>query len=357
VGDQVCSGCHSDIYTTYMSSCHPWNLNLIQNAAPPDYPFSQLSSPPDGYQWSDILYVISGYNWKALFVNLEGYIITDSPGSSGNADYLNQYNLANNMLNFSATWTSYHPGEAELPFTCGSCHTTGYRPQGNQQGLPGLIGTWAQDGVRCEACHGPGSLHMTNPQGISMRIDRDAQACTSCHQRTTAEMLTVENGFISNHEVAMDLLPGPHMVIDCITCHDPHSGVVQLRQAGPNTTQVECSTCHWQEAAYQNNSRHALMGVSCVACHMPRLIQVAQGNPALFRGDFRTHRMAIDPTQIGQLSADGTQVLPQIGLDFACRQCHGAGMGTPKTDEELITAAVGYHQRPELPSPEETPAP
>jgi len=358
VGDQICSGCHSELAAAYMQSGHPWNLNLIQNATAPEYPFSEIPTPPDGYEWADILYVISGYNWKARFVDLEGYIITDAPDSSGNSDFLNQYNLPNQDLDFTANWVSYHAGEADLPFTCGSCHTTGYSPQGSQNDLPGLVGTWAQEGVRCEACHGPGSLHIGNPEGISMQIDRDAAACTECHERTTADMLSVEDGFVSNHEDAYDLIQGHHTVIDCVTCHDPHSGVVQLRQAGLPTNQIECATCHWEEAAYQNNERHPLMGVTCVTCHMPRLIQLAQGDAETFTGDFRTHRMAIDPTQIGQFSDDGTQVLPQIGLNFACRQCHGSGMGTVKTDEELISAALGYHERPELLStPEVTPTP
>jgi hypothetical protein len=56
--------------------------------------------------------------------------------------------------------------------------------------------------------------------------------------------------------------------------------------------------------------------------------------------------MAIDPNQIGQFSEDGTTILPQIGLDFACRHCHVQGMGTPKTDDELKAVANGYHNPP-----------
>jgi hypothetical protein len=358
VGDQICSGCHTDIYTTYMQSGHPWNFNPVENATPPEYPFSNVNTLPEGYEWSDILYVISGYNWKAVFVNLDGYIITDAPGSSGDSAYLNQYNIGNSTLGFDAGWASYHSGEPDLAFTCGSCHTTGYNPQGIQDGLPGLVGTWAQPGVRCEECHGPGSLHMSNPQGIAMQIDRDAARCSQCHVRTTAESLTVEGGFISNHTVTGDLLQGRHTVIDCVTCHDPHSGVVQLRQTEVQTTNIACQNCHWVQAAYQNNTRHVGMNIACIECHMPRLISVAEGNAETFTGDFRTHRMAINPTQIGQFSTDGTQVLPQLGLDFACRHCHGSGFGTLKSDDELINAAVGYHDRPVVtPTPEMTPTP
>jgi len=79
---------------------------------------------------------------------------------------------------------------------------------------------------------------------------------------------------------------------------------------------------------------------------MPRIVKSAWGDAAKFTGDIRTHMMGIDPTQIGQFSEDGKVALSQIGLDFACRHCHVEGVGLPKTDEELIRAATGYHSRP-----------
>ncbi|HLE53091.1 MAG TPA: hypothetical protein VI755_13585, partial [Anaerolineales bacterium] len=65
-------------------------------------------------------------------------------------------------------------------------------------------------------------------------------------------------------------------------------------------------------------------------------------------GDIRTHLMKINPNQIGQFSEDGTTSLSEIGLDFACRHCHVAGgKASPKTDEELMQKAQGYHIPPE----------
>jgi hypothetical protein len=57
--------------------------------------------------------------------------------------------------------------------------------------------------------------------------------------------------------------------------------------------------------------------------------------------------MAIDPTQVGQFSEDGKTALSQISLDFACRGCHvEGGKASPKTDEQLIDKATGYHNPP-----------
>jgi hypothetical protein len=329
-----------------MQSGHPWKLNPVVDGQPPDYPFTELTELPIGYTWNDILYVIGGYNWKARFIDKQGYIITDEPGKSGNAEYLNQWNFANTIIGKEAGWVTYNSGQAELPYNCGACHTTGYSPSGNQDDLPGLIGTWAQPGIRCEECHGPGSVHISNPQGVDMKIVRDSEECGACHRRGEVESVNAKNGFIEHHEQYEELYQGKHIVLECIDCHNPHAGVVQLRQASLQTTRTQCENCHWEQAKYQNNVVHGMMGVQCISCHMPRIVKTAWGDPEKFTGDIRTHLMSIDPNQISQFSEDGTVVLSQIGLDFACRQCHGSGLGSVKTDEELIAAATGYHDRP-----------
>lgn len=75
------------------------------------------------------------------------------------------------------------------------------------------------------------------------------------------------------------------------------------------------------------------------------MVKSTVGNAEKFTGDIRTHLMAIDPNQIEQFNEDGSVALSQIGLNFACRHCHGAGLATEKTDDELIEAAIGYHGR------------
>lgn len=353
VGSATCGGCHSEIYDTFMKSGHPWKLNPVVNGQPPDYPFSNLSRPPEGYSWNDISYVIGGYHWKARFLDKEGYIITDAPGHTGDSDYPNQWNLANPAIDMSAGWAQYKSGTEKLPYDCGECHTTGYTKQGHQDGLPGIVGSWAEPGIQCEACHGPGNLHASNPQGIRMFIDRDAASCGQCHMRDVQEQVDAQDGFIQHHEQYEELFQSKHITLDCVVCHDPHSGVVQLRQANAPTTRTTCENCHWQQAQYQDNTVHQRMGLACVECHMPRIVKSAWGDPAKFTGDIRTHLMAIDPTQVEQFytvkDADGnekTYSISQIGLNYACRHCHGAGLASAKTDAELIEAASGYHDRP-----------
>jgi Collagen triple helix repeat (20 copies)/Cytochrome c554 and c-prime len=347
VGSAACQVCHSDIFDTFSKSGHPWQLVKVDSGQAPTYPFSEVPSPPDGYTWNDIAYVVGGYEWKARFLNQDGYLITGPPGAAGSADYLNQYNLANDALGKSADWVAYHSGETDLPYDCGSCHTTGYSPQGHQDDLAGINGTWAEPGVQCERCHGPGSQHISNPRGIRMLIDRDGELCAECHRGTVTGPMPVKDGLIQMDDQYADMFQSKHLALDCVTCHDPHSGVAQLRQAGEPTTRTACETCHFQEAKYQNSTVHPNVGVTCVDCHMPAIAQVAWGNADTFAGDVHVHMMAIDPTQISQLSEDGATALPQLSLDSACRGCHvDGGRAGPKTDEQLMERATGYHNRP-----------
>ncbi len=349
VGSAACAECRQDTYDVFMMSGHPYKLNRVVDGQPPVYPFTDVTQLPEGYTWDDILFVIGGYNWKYRFVDKEGYIITNPPGETGNAEYLNQWNFANEAVGNEAGWSKYHSGEEKKPYDCGSCHTTGYSPAGNQEGLPGLIGTWAEEGIMCEECHGPGSLHAAAPEGVAMAIERDAELCGACHRRGDVESINAKGGFIQHHEQYEELFQSKHITIDCVTCHDPHSGVVQLRKAEVQTTRTLCESCHFQEAKYAAVEKHGTF-VECVDCHMPRITKSAVGNADLFTGDIRTHLMAIDPLQVGQFNEDGTVALSQVSLDFACRHCHNAaGFATEKTNEELINAAYGYHQRPESP--------
>jgi predicted CXXCH cytochrome family protein len=348
VGDQLCSGCHFELSQAYMKSGHPWSLTAISEGVLPDYPYTQISALPQGYTARDISYIIGGYHWKSLFVDSRGYIITGAPGSTDDTNYLNQYNYGNLALGLSSGWTSYHAGEVDMSFTCGECHTTGYEASGNQDNLSGIVGTWAETGVRCERCHGPGSLHANDPKGIQMQVERDSALCRDCHEYVPTASLEVKNGFIQHGDMLGDLSQSKHLLLECLTCHDPHSGAVQLQQEDKQATRVLCQDCHYKEALFQNNPRHMAVNIGCTDCHMPRLIQSGVANPQGFTGDMRTHVVAIDPYALSQFNEDGSLATGQISLDYACRRCHG----TTKTYEQLFSVANGYHQVPE---PQQTP--
>ena len=327
-----------------MQSGHPYKLNKVENGQPPVYPYTEVPEVPEGYTWDDVTYVIGGYNWKARFIGTDGYIIT---GPEGADPFGAQYNFANPIVGNDPHWVTYHQGEKKA-YNCGPCHTTGYSndPDAHQDDLPGLIGTWTEPGVQCEACHGPGSLHAANPRGVKPVVDRDSEQCGKCHYRGVPEEVDASGGFIKHHEQYEELFQSKHLALKCVDCHDPHAGVIQLRKAKVQTTRTLCENCHFKEAKYQASTIMREF-VACIDCHMPRITKSAVGNAAKFTGDIRTHMMAIDPVQIGQFTEDGKLALSQLSLNFACRSCHvEGGIAHNYTDGELRQESYNYHARP-----------
>ncbi len=335
VGSAACANCHQGTYDTFVQSGHARAMTPVEGQAPRFLPTTAQRTPPEGLAWSDIAYVVGGFNWKALFVGNDGMLVTGEAA---------QFNLDNNQLEAGNEYVAYHPGE-EKPFDCAACHATGYDSRATTDGMPGMVGAFNQPGVQCEACHGPGSLHVNNPRSFALKVSREAQECRDCH---TSGDLIAADGFIqhTSHEYG-DLFPGKHALIDCVDCHDPHTAVVSPREDHVPFLEATCEGCHFRQA--QVEKVHTRIRVTCAQCHMPQLIQNAIGVPESFMADMKTHQVVINAGQIGQFAEDGS-ILPQIGLDYACRQCHNSdlGIGPALSDDVLLNAAQGYHE-PEPP--------
>ncbi|NJN45022.1 MAG: hypothetical protein HC806_10090 [Anaerolineae bacterium] len=299
VGSEKCGECHEEAYAKFILSGHPYKLVKIEDGQPPVYPYDNvtggLDELPEGYTWADITYVIGGFGWKARFIGKDGFIITNPPGETGATDYLNQYNYANEFVDTDAGWVTYHSGEENLPYNCGTCHTTGYRPEGHQDDLEGIIGTWAFPGIQCEECHGPGNLHSADPYGHLMVLDRSNQLCGECHIRGDKAKIDAKGGFTQHHEQYEELYNSKHFATQCIACHDPHaSSIYEDPDVNPNKgIRQTCDTCHWQQT-YDNAKSH--FSVSCTDCHMANTGKTAVGNLETFRGDISSHLFAINPT-------------------------------------------------------------
>ncbi len=341
VGSEKCGNCHEEQYAEFILSGHPYKLTKVENGERPRYPYDAITggvkNPPEGYTWDDITYVIGGYGWKARFMDKDGYIIT------GDENATTQYNFANRTVGNQAGWVAYHAGEQKA-YTCGTCHTTGYNPDGHQDGLEGIIGTWAAPGVQCEACHGPGSLHAEDPYGIEMNVEYASQLCGECHVRDNPAEIDASGGFEKHHEQYEDLYNSKHFAISCVTCHDPHaSALYSDDEVNPNKGIVQqCESCHWENAAVQNNEKHE--NLACTDCHMPPLGKSAQANLDIFTGDVHSHQFAIntDP-DAPQFYDDGAKVMPYLTLSYACQHCHNGEVNAVKELDELAADAKGYH--------------
>ncbi len=325
-GSENCAGCHAEIFENYSRSGHPLKIQRI-DGNPPVYPSGTspgVPAPPPGIDWPEISYVIGGYGWKARFMDREGYILT--------GEQTRQFNLANDRLGTAGGWSGYDPQTApRKPYTCGGCHTTGWRETGpdgpHQDGLPGIHGIWKDPGVTCEACHGPGALHAASPkQTATLSTEPN---CKSCHVRGDVEKIDAKGGLVRHHEQYEDLLASPHQAVGCLACHDPHKSAKY--GFGGFKGQSTCLECHQQETVVMAPNAHS----ACISCHMPFAGKSAVSTTIAYKGgtmpqgDIRSHifrietspdwNMFTDDGRFVRIDASGRAAL---SLENSCLGCH-----------------------------------
>ncbi len=298
-GSDACLSCHQQQYNDWRVSGHPYKLMPAQQARSRPIPL------PEGYSWEDISYVVGGYKWKVRYLDNTGHIITSAGGKPGK----NQFNLA------TGSWVDYEAGKSKK-YDCGRCHTTGYSPEGHQDGLPGIVGTWAAPGIQCEACHGPAQAHVASGGDAKLvSVNSSAELCGRCHVRGDPNKIPAKGGFIQHHEQYNELLASPHQGLSCVDCHDPHKKAEFSVRTG-------CDTCHSDVQQAFVGSAMQRVGVSCEDCHMPMATKSAV-SLGPHRGDVKTHlfRISTDPAA-SMFTPDGAFAREFVTLEFACLQCH-----------------------------------
>jgi hypothetical protein len=314
VGSKFCISCHSATHThpeSHQKHGHAHALKKITNGQPPSYAFhydrrnpilmpgaytDNIKDLPYGMTWNDVAYVIGGYKWNALFIDKQGKIVTGA-----NANYLYFEDYTYYEQEFGPYPLDNTAGQGQADFTCGPCHTTGYSAEGNQDGLPGIIGTWEEEGVQCEACHGPGEKHAAS--NLKADIVKDVNVCRNCHVNGDPTRIEVSyDGMIMSHQQWEEMEQGPHaplrnpqFALGCITCHtDPHATAAykdSTNLPGP----LICLSCHadrWLDANWM-----AGYFDNCVICHMGHVDQSGLPAPLIdsmsLHADIRTHVVSI----------------------------------------------------------------
>jgi len=306
IGSEQCANCHRDIYRDWLNSGHHLQL---RPAAKADH--ANIALPP-GYGWKDISYVVGGIKRKTNFVDQNGYLITAAK-DGGSAK--TQYNLE------SESWSFYLPG-AKKAYDCGPCHTTGYSRSGHQHGLPGIVGTWVEDGVGCENCHGPSRRHANEPRHAPGRLVT-AAICEDCHQRGGIDNRPLpEAGLVRHHEQINELKLGAHKGLSCLNCHNPHQKASQAKD--------NCTICHSKLYHEYKNSVHGQAEIKCFECHMPRITQQVISRVS-YIGEVRTHlfKINVDPdanmfTNIKEAGTESTFTKPFVTVEYVCLSCHGS---------------------------------
>lgn len=250
---------------------------------------------------------------------------------------------------------------------CADCHSTDLKK--NYDVASGKYHTsWSEIDVSCEACHGPGSLHVEQAKSKSLFWDRtrgyalaklkgtsnvpQIQACAPCHSRRRIVAPDYTAGcnyydYFSNEVLTATAYHADGQILDevyeytsfleskmfhknvkCSDCHDPHSA--QLKHTG---NQV-CTSCHQHPAGKYdgtNHHRHPMgsIGAQCVECHMPQATY-----------------MDVDPRRDHSFRVPRPDLSVKLATPNACSRCHLRDERLPLATAEENQQAVP--ERPEL---------
>ena len=246
-------------------------------------------------------------------------------------------------------------------FMCADCHSTNVRKK-YDAATGRYATTFAEISVSCEACHGPGSTHVSwarkegdwqrlkgrgllialdEREGVSWardattgepgrstarRSQREIEMCARCHARRghlhedhvhgqrldddyrvalLDDDLYYPDGQIKGEVYEYGSFVQSRMFaegVTCSDCHDPHRP--ELRASGDNL----CLQCH-AEATYFTAKHHfhaaGSAGARCVDCHMPA-----------------TTYMVVDPRRDHSLRVPRPDLTVKLGVPNACNGCH-----------------------------------
>lgn len=343
VGSESCADCHADYWSSYQSHGMARSLYALTPETTVErfdgtvvrddrLGFSYRAYREDDRFFQEEYRLDAAGNRTHRLVREMQYVV-----GSGSAARTYLVEVEGRYVQLPLTWYTqdggrwdFSPGYRErnarfdriVPDRCMTCHTgTHNRGETLPVGLAdGLFEGLAQ-GIGCEQCHGPGSVHVdarllddgpaqgpdytiVNPKHLS--LDRRLDVCQQCHLNGTVSLLR-------EGREAFDFRPGEPLTahvalfnldteaegaiavishadrmrlsacftesleasrpMDCVTCHNPHEG---FRDAGPDYFNRTCMSCHavaplqdrmpTPELAAQHDA-----AVNCFACHMPRV--------------------------------------------------------------------------------------
>jgi hypothetical protein len=355
IGSDKCAQCHPAKSESFQQTWHPLILRLATeetivgdfDSADPDLTFTQ----------DQVVYVVGGQFSQRYLTEIEGelYVLPA------------QWNVA------PGEWVPYQPDDwQERPYAryCAGCHTTGFDAETE---------TWAEAGVQCETCHGPGSEHVAlagertaiiNPALLDFQAQ--TEICGQCHSRGTDPTgvyefpvgfqpggpVKLDDVFIAatddehfwpdgssraHHQEYLDWQKSSHAAgVSCIFCHVSHSSgetAHRTRWVGNH----RCVICHEGKMDLEAHIPYMeLKTAFCTDCHMPTLAKAAT---AEYNFDIHSHTFW-PPDPAATIRYGGQETMPN-----ACNLCH--------TDQTPQWAAqiLGMEVAAVTPAPTPTPAP
>jgi len=318
VGSQKCKKCHEEKFSQWSHSRHPKMIQEIRkdsNVVVAD--FSKLPKDAD-FTLKDAVYTIGGKFKQRYMIPAE---------INGTKDYRlgnYQWNVQTGKWQHFKPWKywykdAYPHDNREFPTskTCDGCHFTGYMAKEKR----------VEPGIACEACHGPGSEHVADPESkvfLASLADpvRQNEVCLQCHMRnrdyrlkkhTIRELygdardypLGYEPGkALADYKLPAPFLPGHetkefyangmgkknrtqgneyvHSMmakhgITCINCHNPHTLEPTAQHNSGNALCMKCHSFgsligpHQKSLEAHTHHKASSKGSLCVECHMPKV--------------------------------------------------------------------------------------
>ncbi len=235
VGSHVCSACHPENYEAWRTTSHSYSVLTADEARRAGYPLPGRTSKLRG--WSDVSYVIGGR---------ERITYADTSGDVQRESYHHRV----------GDWDGF----PSLPMAaCGPCHFTGFGSGAAHPEDRAAPGPWVERSIGCEACHGPGSRHVTSYDARDIETDYASRSCGNCH--TTVGRVLPEDEWHTTHDLVQAWNRDPH-----VTGGRFHS------------QSAFCSRCHApQYANFLDAERGAARpvfsedkgNITCIACHNP----------------------------------------------------------------------------------------
>jgi hypothetical protein len=257
VGAETCGTCHAAQLAEQSQTGHARALRHSTNSEPGDWAFgSGAQAITFISHLSDETYREHGETWYR---------------ATGSLGFTPGHRNAGGVL-----FRLFDPDARIL--RCFGCHSTGpLSLTGEQEVVPHEIG------VRCESCHGAGSVHAADPAASRLRNPSKMPAgelnafCVKCHRlelgneeanRDVRDQRNARNQPLML--AASSCFRGAKGRLTCFTCHAPHSKLAREAAAYDKA----CLGCH---AAVRHKQEMA--GRACAECHMPA---VRYGNELRF---------------------------------------------------------------------------
>ena len=234
---------------------------------------------------------------------------------------------------------------------CAQCHSTNldknYDPETDTYAT-----TWSDIDVGCEACHGPGSLHVEwaeipdigRPAANDFRLVKQTsgitprehvELCAPCHSRraSMADLEHTESDFMQTFLPSLleeGLYFADGQILDEVYVYG------SFTQSKMFQRDVQCSDCHDVHSVKPVLEDNAL----CLQCH-----RAAQYD------DYEHHFHKQDGEDGEPILADDGEVLFDVGTGALCRECHMPGrtyMGNDyrpdhsfRVPDPALSAAIG----------------